>query len=1627
MFLTIGVIAPGQAEPLNCPIFGLNLQPGAIFTFNGDTTGQPHTANNYNCTTWDEYGSEVVYRGYSTAIHGDLSATLTNLNGVDLDVFILKSCDSNNCVAFGNYTADYDDAPPGTYFLVVDGYGSEFELSHKGPYTITITAECSPAVGLTLRVPYSSETNGGPPAYVSAYNCSPWNESGPEVIHQITTTKTGILRASLSNLEADLDVFILSSCEADACLAYGNTVAEFADAPPDTYYIVVDGYNGAQGGYTLTVDNISCENVICYDGNDCTQDICDPQTGTCIYPNMPAGASCGNTSNTDCNNPDTCNGAGQCLPNNEPYGIACTSDGNQCTTDICNGTGICIHPNKPSGSACGDPSNTDCTNPDTCNGSGLCLANNAPYQTACTDDGNDCTSDWCNSAGTCIHPNKPSGSACGDPSDTDCTDPDTCNGAGLCLANHASYNTPCPDQWFCNGAESCDGVGNCQAGVFPCLANEMCDENGDRCNQPPESTIDSPIADEVTIYVGEAVSFAGTGQDSDGDMPLTYHWTFGEGSGITNYEFEDPGAITFNYPGIFTVKLTVTDATGLADSSPAIKKVRVIIPAAADTSLQRAAMDLLIQESETVPRIRFAHGIPRFVEIQLRLEETLPDDPVVKSLTFLNTYRDLYRFYNPLRQLYLKRIVTEENLEQHMFYGQHWGNIPVFAAELVLHLEGDEVTLTNGNYLPEIPLFPPPSLDALMAQNIALDHASASAENLTPIGEVKLMYFNKGLISGQPDETHLAWRVLVHGQRTIDGFGIPWMYFIDAHNGEVLFTLELVNTADRPGEDFDIEHAHHDKSTATVCCYCIGSDADRWFDEDGPCCDYPGTYPGADTDVDDAYDLTHQVYHYFYDNFKRQSYDGDEEDVEVYAHVGTGWGNAQYRPDCDIFEFGDGYVVLDIFAHEFTHGVTASSSDLVYADQSGALNESYSDVFGAMLDTANWTIGENLPTGAARNMSNPPARGNPDHMDPAISGDGVGLRNPPTESNRDSSNDWGKVHINCGIPNKAAYLIAEGGTHNGLVIHGIGRQKTGRLYYDVLTKLLPSNAQFEDAKDNTIAQATKYAWGKVPDLPFVFTFNDKCDVINAFAAVGLGSPDRDCDGQLDDVDTDDDGDYIGDSADNCPLVRNPDQQNTDGDGQGDACDPDDDDDGILDDGDGSNTIGDNPCTGGFTSNCDDNCQITSNPNQADDDSDGIGDVCDDDDLDGVMNPQDNCRSVPNMFQFDNDGDGQGDACDPDDDDDGILDNGDGTDTIGDHPCTLGFTTNCDDNCRLKENSDQQDTDNDYVGDECDNCPNSPDFHQRDIDGDGLGDVCDPDMDGDGIPNEADPCPGAYNRPNEPFVNGMPLACYRAGGYIAREIQSIEIQIPTQIFRIPIFPCLAEDLQVPCPEWLPASYRSEVRVSMPFDLPARIVSDRGLVVGKSGPGLAKNLGFHPNADYFFRPPAQIGTGAAAQWQQSLVAQSSDNDVFSGTSYFLEIFTSSEVVPGQEYPIAIEILADTDGDRMDDAWERAHGLDPGSDDAGADPDEDGFTNIEEYRAGTDPQDDTSFPQPPCPGDLNEDGSVNDIDLATFALEFGRTNCTHIQICKGDIIVNGVVDGSDLYSLASDFGRIDCPQTD
>ncbi len=166
--------------------------------------------------------------------------------------------------------------------------------------------------------------------------------------------------------------------------------------------------------------------------------------------------------------------------------------------------------------------------------------------------------------------------------------------------------------------------------------------------------------------------------------------------------------------------------------------------------------------------------------------------------------------------------------------------------------------------------------------------------------------------------------------------------------------------------------------------------------------------------------------------------------------------------------------------------------------------------------------------------------------------------------------------------------------------------------------------------------------------------------------------------------------------------------------------------------------------------CSDNCPDVTNPDQDDQDTDGLGDVCDDDvDGDGIDDVDDLC---PDLFddQSDLDLDGLGDACDDDRD-------GDGTD-------------NTEDGCPDIFEFFQVDADGDGLNLSCDNCPSVANPSQRDLDFDGLGDACDPDMDGDGLEDVEDNCPETYNPDQHDFDHdGEGRACDR--GEIEEEIRA----------------------------------------------------------------------------------------------------------------------------------------------------------------------------------------------------------------------------------------------------------------
>lgn len=185
---------------------------------------------------------------------------------------------------------------------------------------------------------------------------------------------------------------------------------------------------------------------------------------------------------------------------------------------------------------------------------------------------------------------------------------------------------------------------------------------------------------------------------------------------------------------------------------------------------------------------------------------------------------------------------------------------------------------------------------------------------------------------------------------------------------------------------------------------------------------------------------------------------------------------------------------LDVISHELTHGVTGFTSNLIYRNESGALNESFSDIIGTSAEfffhqpgtgllRADYILAEDVVTGGIRSMLNPRAFGHPDHYSVRFTG----------------TADNGGVHINSGISNHAFYLAIEGGTNrtSGLTVQGVGsanREQIERLFYRAFTQMLPSNATFSVARAATIQSARDlYGAGSAPERA----------VTQAWAAVGV--------------------------------------------------------------------------------------------------------------------------------------------------------------------------------------------------------------------------------------------------------------------------------------------------------------------------------------------------------------------------------------------------------------------------------------------------------------------------------------------------------------------------------------------
>ncbi len=239
----------------------------------------------------------------------------------------------------------------------------------------------------------------------------------------------------------------------------------------------------------------------------------------------------------------------------------------------------------------------------------------------------------------------------------------------------------------------------------------------------------------------------------------------------------------------------------------------------------------------------------------------------------------------------------------------------------------------------------------------------------------------------------------------------------------------------------------------------------------------PDTAPSRDKAVNEAFDHAGTTWDFYKTIFGRESVDGNGKTLVSSVHYSQKYDNAFWNGQQMVYGDGDGVIfqrftaALDVIAHELTHGVTQFTAQLAYHDQSGALNESMSDVFGSMVKQwalgqtvthADWLIGAAIMAPgfkgrALRDMANPGTAFDDPHL-------GKDTQPGHMKDYVQTAADNGGVHTNSGIPSRAFVLAAK-------AIGGNSWEKTGKIWYVTLTQRLTAHGDFAKCATETVSVA----------------------------------------------------------------------------------------------------------------------------------------------------------------------------------------------------------------------------------------------------------------------------------------------------------------------------------------------------------------------------------------------------------------------------------------------------------------------------------------------------------------------------------------------------------------------------
>ncbi|SEM81361.1 M4 family metallopeptidase [Lihuaxuella thermophila] len=523
-------------------------------------------------------------------------------------------------------------------------------------------------------------------------------------------------------------------------------------------------------------------------------------------------------------------------------------------------------------------------------------------------------------------------------------------------------------------------------------------------------------------------------------------------------------------------------------------------------SIALGASSFLFQqpaEAKGGEEIRYSkeYKTPAYIGEKWSKPKNLKNEEIVWA--YLHAKKSLFKLKGDVKSQFKILKQEKDSLGMtHYRVQEVYHGIPVYGSDQTVHTDRDgNVTSFFGTVIPDLgakKIQTTAKIGKEQAVQIVRKDLEAQPGNISRLASDP----DTGLyIYPHQGNYYLAYHVKVSVIQPEPGY---WHYFINAVNGEVIRKYNTVHQLTGSGrgvlgdrKTFEVDHKYgkyYLKGTSrgggikTYNAYHVIYESQL-----------PGTMVSSKTNyfldgaAVDAHAYAEKVYDYFKNVHGRNSYDGNGAPVISSVHVGRNWNNAAWIGTQMVYGDGDGIVfrplsgALDVVGHELTHAITEKTANLEYHNESGALNESISDIFGAMVDSGDWLLGEDVYTpkqsgDAFRSMSNPTQYDQPDHYSRYV-------RLPDTPDG-----DYGGVHINSGINNKAAYLLAEGGTHYGVNVTGIGRAKTAKIYYRALTLYLTSRSTFADMRQAAIKAATDLYGSASQEVQ---------SVKNAYSAVGV--------------------------------------------------------------------------------------------------------------------------------------------------------------------------------------------------------------------------------------------------------------------------------------------------------------------------------------------------------------------------------------------------------------------------------------------------------------------------------------------------------------------------------------------